>query len=166
MKNMFIILEKVRKRIKSIFKIIGWKIMYQKDFSIGTGTVFYPLSHIIIEKNGKIKIGKNCFFNRNCSLNSLDEINIGNDCIFGESVKIYDHNHGFSNMNILIRKQNYKMSEITIGNNCWFGSNVIILAGTTIGDNCVIGAGVVLSGNIPSNSVIKNKNNFVIEERK
>lgn len=156
MKNMFIILEKVRKRIKSIFKIIGWKIMYQKDFSIGTGTVFYPLNHIIIEKNGKIKIGKNCFFNRNCSLNSLDEINIGNDCIFGESVKIYDHNHLFKETNTLIRKQKFETKKVTIGNNCWIGSNVIILPGVSIGNNVVVAAGSIVTKSIEDNCVFKN----------
>lgn len=104
-----------------------------------------------------MSIGDNVFFNNYCSINAKDSITIGNDTIFGENVRIYDHNHTFSEKDILIRYQGYTVAPIIIGNNCWICSNVIILKGVTIGDNVVIGAGCVISTDIPSNSICRNK---------
>ncbi len=38
-------------------------------------------------------IGDNVFMNNYCSINCLDEIEIGENTLFGEGVKLYDHNH-------------------------------------------------------------------------
>lgn len=50
-----------------------------------------------------------------------------------------------------------------MGNNCWIGSNSILLKNTNIGDNCVIGAGCIISGTIPSNSLVTNDRSLKIE---
>ena len=121
---------------------------------------------IRIRNNGFLKIGNGVFFNSFCSINCLDNIIIGNNCVFGENVKIYDHNHKFSSGLILIREQGYSTSPITVGNNCWIGSNVTILKGAKIGDNVVIGAGSTISEKIPSNSVVKNSSDLMIEKLK
>ena len=153
---------KLLKRLKSIIKIIIWKIIYCKKFKTNIFNVFYPLTHIVID-GGKIIIGKNCFFNRNCSINSRKKISIGNDVIVGENVCIYDHNHRFRDKNKVIRNQGFKDNEITIGNNCWIGSNVTILAGSKIGNNVVIGAGCVVNGIIEDNTIVKCSSNFIKE---
>lgn len=110
-------------------------------------------------------IGNGCFFNNYCSIACKGTIVIGANTIFGESVKLYDHNHCFRNLNLPIKEQGYSVKEIKIGENCWIGSNVIILSGSKIGDNCVIGAGAIVKGNVPSNSVIKPFINYTVEER-
>ena len=83
--------------------------------------------------------------------------------MFGENVKIYDHNHRFNILNKTVKEQGYTKDSISIGNNCWIGSNVVILKGTKIGNNCVIGAGITLSGNIPDGTIVKQNYNYVIE---
>ncbi len=108
-------------------------------------------------EGGIIEIGSGCFFNNNCSINSLSKVTIGDNCLFGEGVKIYDHNHEFKKSNILIKDQGYSMAPINIGSNCWIGSNVIILKGVTIGDNSVIGGGSIIFKNVPANTVVVNK---------
>lgn len=50
-----------------------------------------------------------------------------------------------------------KSSPISIGNHCWIASDMIILKGSKIGDNCVIGAGCVIKGDIPPNSLVKQR---------
>ena len=82
--------------------------------------------------------------------------------MFGEGVRIYDHDHRFSCFGKLVSDQGYKSAPVSIGNNCWFGSNVIILRGTTVGNNCVVGAGSVLSGNIPDGSLVKLNSEQVV----
>lgn len=94
---------------------------------------------------------------------SLDNVTIGDNSIFGENVKIYDHNHRFNILNKTVKEQGYTKDCISIGNNCWIGSNVVVLKGTKIGNNCVIGAGVTLSGDIPDGTIVKQNKDYLIE---
>ena len=77
-------------------------------------------------------------------------------------MKIYDHNHRF-NRHMEIKQQGFSNGSVIIGRHCWIGSNVTILKNTVIGDNCVIGAGTVVSGVIPSNSIVKTRRSLMIE---
>jgi len=99
-------------------------------------------------------VGENCFFNNDCSLNALNSITIGSGCIFGENVRLYDHNHKFADSEKSIKEQGYTVKPISIGNHCWFGGNVTVLQGVQIGDNCVIGANCLIYKNIESNTVV------------
>ena len=105
---------------------------------------------------GVINIGERLFCNRNVSINCRRSITIGNDCIFGENICFYDHDHGF-NEGALFRKQNYLLGDIVIGDNVWIGSNVTVLRGTEIGDNCVIAAGSIVKGSIEKDSLLLQK---------
>ena len=118
--------------------------------------------NITIGNTGVLLIGDHCFFNNNCSINCLGNIEIGDNNQFGENVLFYDHNHQYKDANQLISNQGYTIGKILIGNNCWIGSNVIILKDVSIGDNCIIGAGCVIHQSIPSNSVVINKQNLLI----
>jgi acetyltransferase-like isoleucine patch superfamily enzyme len=115
-----------------------------------------------IGKDSVVSIGEGVFFNQNFSLNAMGTIVIGNNTIFGEDVKIYDHNHGFKNKDVLIKDQPYSIGRVEIGSNCWIGSNVVILKDVTIGDNCIIGANCLIYGDIRSNSIVKSNNSLEI----
>lgn len=154
---------KIVRKIKISFKIMTFKLIYGKNLKIKRKLAFKDGFSIIIENRGMVEIGSNCFFNNYCSINCLKKIIIGNNCIFGENIKIYDHNHIF-NQNTLISKSGYNVNEIYIGNNCWIGSNVVILKGVHIGNNCVIGAGVVLDKNIEDNSIVHTNRELIIEK--
>ena len=95
----------------------------------------------------------------------MKKIIIMNDCILGENVKIYDHNHIYSNSNLPIRKQGFKSEQIIINRNCWIGSNVVILKGVEIGENCIIGAGCVIYRSIPAGSVVVSNNGRILEKK-
>lgn len=116
-----------------------------------------------IGHNGKLTIGKNCFFNNYCTINCLGNIEIGNDNQFGENVFFYDHNHSYTDKSKLISEQGYKIGKIKIGNNCWIGSNVTILKDVEIGDNVIIGAGCVIHKSIQSGSRVINQQNLQIK---
>ena len=125
--------------------------------SLGNKIEFRNYCEIRSGKNSTLLIGNNVFFNNCCSINCLYNIKIGNDCQFGEGVKLYDHNHQYKNFQIKINEQGFSYGEIRVGNNCWIGSNVIILKNVTIGDNVVIGAGCIIHKSIESGSIIYNK---------
>lgn len=147
-------LDGIKNRIGTILKKIYYKICYGNKIKIGQRTHFRKGFIITIRKNGKIIIGKKCFFNNYCSISSMEKIKIGNNCIFGENVKIYDQNHVFNKSELIIN-QGYNCNEVIIGDNCWFGSNVIILKNSQIGNNVVIGAGCVINEKIPDNTIVK-----------
>ena len=149
--------------LNAIIQYVFLKILYGSSFTIGKHTTWRKHFNVMVDIGAKVEIGSNCFFNNDCSINANKLVKIGDGTIFGENVKIYDHNHRFANLSTAIKEQGFSVGEVVIGSHCWIGSNVVILKGTIIGDNCVIGAGVVLSGEIKSNTIVKNTCNYTME---
>ena len=149
---------------KAFVKKMIYKVVYGNKIHIGRGTTWRNGFHISIE-GGNVEIGRKCFFNHNCSINSLNKIVIGQGTIFGENCHIYDHNHRFRDDNESIKSQGYKTEKTQIGNHCWIGSNVIVLKGVSVGDNSVIGAGCVIEKDIPANSIVHSKDNIIVQSK-
>lgn len=105
--------------------------------------------------SGSLVIGDRVFFNNYCSINCRESIIVGDNVLFGEAVKLYDHDHVFT-ARLGVLKNDFKTKGIVIGNNVWLGSNVIVLKGVTIGDNAVIAAGSVVSKNVPASHIFIN----------
>ncbi|MBH2770194.1 acyltransferase [Serratia marcescens] len=101
----------------------------------------------IFADGGKISISDGCFINNDCSFNAKGRIEIGENTLFGEGVKIYDHNHRIGN-SYVVSKIEFDVSDVIIGRNCWIGSNVTILKGVKLADNVIIGAGSVVTKSI------------------
>lgn len=140
----------------AIIKKIFYKIIYGKHIKFGKGVTFRKGFSLVIEDSAFVTIGDGCFFNNYCSINAKERIDIGRNCLFGENVKIYDHNHRFNIKDQLIKKQGFKTGKIKILNNCWISSNVIILKNVTIGNNVVISAGEIVREDINDNKIFIN----------
>ncbi len=132
--------------------------------SIDSNSIIRSFCSILCGDSGKLEIGMNVFFNNYCSINCLHEISIGDDTIFGEGVRLYDHNHGFKCTDLPFWKQDMKRGKIVIGKNCWIGANSVILSNVEIGDNVVIGANNLIFRSIPSNTIVKSSPQNTIEE--
>lgn len=144
----------------------GFKLVNSNNGSIHIGNNFSTRSYVkLLADGGNIKIGSNVFMNNNCSINCMGNISIGDDCLFGESVKLYDHNHNFADLNKRISEQGFDIGFITIGNNCWFGSNVTVLNNVTIGDNVVIGANSLIYKSVPSNTIVMMRSELIYKNR-
>lgn len=153
-----------------------FKVHYIQRISPFCRLKLYDKGNIIIKQNcefahgcnfevhnkATLIIGNNTYFNRDCIISTHKSIKIGNNCMFGPGVRIFDNNHRFSKDKGVLSTLNCK--EISIGNNCWIASNVIILKGSHIGDNCIIGAGCIIQGNIPSGNIVRLKQNIEIEK--
>lgn len=134
--------------------------------NITIGETFFVRDYckISVLPNATLIIGNGVFFNNYSSVNCIDKITIGDNTIFGEGVKLYDHNHKYGfNPDFFVDKSEFKTGPITIGKNCWIGSNTVILKGVEIGDNCIIGAGCIIHKSIPANTIIKNNQNLIFE---
>ena len=162
------------KFIVLIFRNLFYKLKYGKSIDFKSLKVGFEKGCVITIQNGTIKfgnmnyftrfvnievygglieIGDNVSFNKNCNIISRKKIKIGNDCIFGPAVSIYDHNHGIKLNTVSFSKQKYKSKEIIIGNNVWLGAGVVVLPGSSIGSNVVVGANSVVTGVLNSDSV-------------
>lgn len=155
---------KIIYHLQALVCIIGLKILYGLGggkFITGKRLTFRKGFSVMIDKQGEVVIGNNVFFNNYCSLNAIQHISIGDDTIFGENVKVYDHNHCYKNPDVPIKELGFSSAPINIGNHCWIGSNVVILKGVTIGDNCVIGAGCIVYKDVPSGTIVVNKQDLL-----
>ena len=117
---------------------------------------------ITVHKNAKFSIGKNTYITR-ATISCLGEINIGENCILGEGMKIFDHNHQYSKDPFSVSKTDFTTGIVKMGNNVWTGANVVILKDVTIGNNVIIGAGCVIHKDVPDNSIIVNKQEYLIK---
>lgn len=136
-----------------------------KKLKLGNNISIRNYNNILVGNNAELILEDRVFMNNYCSINCLEKIEIGENTLFGEGVKLYDHNHQYSSEpNFKVEHQKFNTSPIKIGKNCWLGSNVIVLKGVTIGDNVIVGANCLIFKDIPSNSIIKNKTELVAEK--
>lgn len=104
----------------------------------------YLLSH-------GLKIGANF---SSCSPFAFDGawpwlISVGDNVTFSTNVTVLAHDASPTKFHIPT-----KVGIVEIGSNVFVGTGVIILCNTRIGDNVIIGAGSVVSGDVPSNTVV------------
>lgn len=93
----------------------------------------------------RIEIGNNTGVS-GISINAFRLVRIGDNCIIGAKVVIYD-NDGHP------ERLSPESKPVIIGNNVFIGMRSIIMKGVTIGDNAVIGAGSIVTKDIPANCV-------------
>ena len=160
------IIFKICYHILAIVKKFLYKILYRKKIEIAKNVTWRRDFSVMIEKNGKLQIGKGCFFNNGCTIGVNKSVIIENGSIFGENVKIYDHNHRFADTTKSIKSQGYSNGMVHIGKHCWIGSNVCILKNADIGNNCVIGAGCVISEKIKDNTIVRANNQYILDTLK
>ena len=104
-----------------------------------------------VSRNGCARFGSfscNAYVNIQCNKN----ITIGNDCMFGRNVLIFDsdfHPTGTRSDRMKILQEN-----VVIGNHVWLGANSVVLRGSVIGDGAIIGTNACVSGKITASSIV------------
>ena len=125
----------------------------------------YQRSIICAKSTGKIVIGSQVGLS-GATIYARKSITIGDKCIIGGNVKIFDND--FHPSDPVQREdtpcEHYGVAPVKIGRNVFIGCNSIILKGTTIGDNAVIGAGSVVSGEVPCNCVFAGNQAKIVKE--
>lgn len=128
---------------------LGNNVQFRKRFSI-------YMNHT---ETARLSIGDDVFFNEDCSISCLDSITIGNHCVFGENVRMYDHDHKFDHTGVT---SGFVSKPIVIEDDCWIGSGCIILKGVTIGRGSVIAAGTTVAKSIPPHSLVRDRIDLVV----
>lgn len=163
-RNLQLLNQNPKSEIHSSFKL-GFNnymdISPKTELYIKEGVYINESNNISIKNKGKLKIGKNTYITRT-TLAVLESVEIGENCILGEGLKIFDHNHQYTTEPFSVSKTEFNTAPVKIGNNVWTGANCIILKGVTIGDNVILGAGCVIHKDVPANSIIINKQEHII----
>ena len=92
----------------------------------------------------KITCGRNAALGTDMFLQAGGGIEIGNDVLFGPSVKIWTQNHRYTEKEVPIRDQGAEFRKVTIGDDCWIGANAFIMPGVKLPRGCVVAAGSVV----------------------
>ncbi len=103
--------------------------------------------------NPILKIGNNTVLNYRTVISVEQKVQIGNNCLIAEQVKIYDNNsHGidYNNRSMTLSDVN----PVIIEDNVWIGMNSIILKGVTIGKGAVVAAGSVVTKDVDAMTVV------------
>lgn len=146
--------------LQRISPLCALKIFRQGKMSVGRNCEFAAYCDFEVHGTGVLEIGEGTYFNRYCMISAHERVTIGEHCMFGPGVRIFDNNHVHSPESGVSGK--LTTGSISIGDNSWIASDAIILKGTHIGKNCVIGAGCVVRGEIPDGSVVVNKQDMII----
>jgi len=133
------------------------------SFILGSTNIFE--NNYDIEVKGQLLIGSRNYFNKNIKIVCFEKIEIGDDCLFADSVHIYDHDHQFNDLQKSIKEQEYVKSPIKIGNNVWIGAKATILKGVTIGDGAIVGANAVVTKAVPTNAIVAGNPARIIKMR-
>jgi len=99
-----------------------------------------------------IHIGENFFANFDCIILDVNEVFIGDDCMFGPRVQIFSATHP---TDIKTRATGLELGKkVYIKNNVWVGGGSIIMPGVTIGNDAIIGAGSVVTKDVPDKAIV------------
>ena len=120
--------------------------------TVGDGVMISNFASVFVQAGAELTLGDKVFFNEHCCIRCQHKITVGKATIFGDGVKLYDHNHEYNNY--YVAPVSFRKKAITIGDNCWIGANSVILSGVTVGNNVIIGAGCVIRKDIPENSIV------------
>ncbi|MCM3363554.1 DapH/DapD/GlmU-related protein [Niallia sp. MER TA 168] len=156
------------KSIKNIFVAVLYfllNITRISKITRGHGTRIYH--NVLVKEPQNIKIGDNTFINNGCLLWGAPngKIIIGNDVLFGPSVKLISSNHGTSRLD-LIRKNAWDDGDIVIEDDVWVGANSVILKGVTIGKGAVIAAGAIVNKDVAPYTIVGGVPAQKIKDRK
>lgn len=147
---------------------IGTTFIFEKNCKIENLSIidYGGKNTVIIGENsslsGLIKIGRGCTLTigRNFTataalklhLSETRNITIGDDCMFGININIYNHDyHPIFSIEDGSR-QNHSL-DVEIKNKVWLANNVTVLKGVTVEEGSVVGLGSLVISDVPKNSI-------------
>jgi acetyltransferase-like isoleucine patch superfamily enzyme len=121
--------------------------------SITCGRLFLRSKTIPIEvgagKNGSLVLGDRVFINTGATVVANHSIAVGDHCLIGDLVAIFDTDH-----HPMEPSRPTRVAPVRLGANVWVGRSATILPGVTIGDHAVIAAGSIVTGDVPARTLM------------
>ncbi|WP_197676487.1 acyltransferase [Nakamurella panacisegetis] len=89
-----------------------------------------------------LTIGRMTFLNRDCFIECVGAVDIGEGCQFGPQVTILTSHHGRNADGTISRRATAR--PVVIGDRVWLGARSVVVPGVTIGSDVAIAAGAVV----------------------
>lgn len=114
--------------------------------------------------DGNFVLGEKSNIGDYSTIDTSDDVIIGNEVALGPYNIIYTHDHDYKSDTFAAWKGGVKTGKVTIEDGAWVGARVIILPGITIGKRAIVAAGSVVTksilpgdivGGIPAKSLLK-----------
>jgi acetyltransferase-like isoleucine patch superfamily enzyme len=129
------------------------QMLLEDRLQIGPHAYFEPGVWLTSDA-GRISIGGGSLLNLNVMIAAVDEVVIGDHCMFANGCLVTDGNHRFDDPETPVPWQGFtSKGPVRIGDNVWFGANVVVTNGVTIGRRSVIGANSVVTDDLPEFSI-------------
>ncbi|KAH8170545.1 hexapeptide repeat of succinyl-transferase domain-containing protein [Sarocladium implicatum] len=101
-----------------------------------------------------ITIGSHVVVGRNCHINDVCEVKIGDNCVIGPNVNIYTATLSTDPKRRMGGQGPQSGKPVVVEQDCWIGGGAIILPGKTIGKGATVGAGSVVTKDVPPFTVV------------
>ena len=153
-------MEFVERLVCKLYRLVEMAFLrsrYGSRLDVGGPISFRNTFFCRLGPHGRMHLGRGAFFNYGCKIIAHEHIEIGDDCLFGPNVQVFDFDHGHDRSDIAYKKQGMETKPVTIGSNVWLGANVVVLKGVTIGDNAIVGAGTIVAHDVPPNVTVYSK---------
>jgi acetyltransferase-like isoleucine patch superfamily enzyme len=143
-------------------RVIGTRLISVGDkLSVGR----YAWIQVVLETNDRdapvIKLGRGFHASERLHISAVNQVEIGDNCLFGSCVYISDHNHGSYKgeeqshpSELPVERKLVSHGPVIIGANVWVGDNVTIVGPVRIGDGAVVGANSVVVHDVPDNVIV------------
>lgn len=141
-------------------------LSFGNNVTIGRGVLIRPSSYYGGDLGKGLVLGDNSSIGPYGYVGCSGRIVIGKNVMFGPKCSLFAENHNFSDTSVAIKFQGVEQKGIVVEDDCWIGSNVVILDGVTIGKGSVIGAGTLVCKDVPAYSIVVDKRNKFLRDRR
>ena len=119
---------------------------------------------LLLAQKGTLTIGKGTYLGHGTHICTIDNINIGENCLIAAYCIIRDMKHG-TEVGIPINEQKQDANPVIVGDDVWLGAHTVVTAGVTIGDGTIIGANSVVTKDIASGKIAAGVPTKVLRNR-
>ena len=116
-------------------------------FEVGPGVEFRRGFRAEIAPGGRVSIGAGSVFTNNVLIQCSTSIEIGEQCMFGQSTSIFDGNHRFRDIELPMLAQGYDFEPIRIADGAVVTTKCTIVS--DLGARCFVGANTVVNRPVP-----------------
>jgi acetyltransferase-like isoleucine patch superfamily enzyme len=121
--------------------------------SWGPGCVVSAFTKMKI--SGPFVMGRRVQIATGCSIGvGKAGLTVGDDVLVSPNCTIVTGHYRFERLGVPLTEQGTESRSVRIGHRVWIGANSVVLAGAEIGDDVIVSAGSVVTGKIPSNSIV------------
>lgn len=142
------------------------EVEFSDQLRLGRGTVIGSFSKVKAEQ-GVLTTGRGVRIANGCFLDAhAGGLTIGDRALIGANCVISAVAYKFSAIGVPLDEQGQTSKGITIGSNVFIGSNSVILDGSQLGNDVIVSPGSVVSGRVPSGTVISGNPARVVFKRR